>query len=148
MRTLLISPEFPFSFWSCPKTCQLRGNKAVDPPLGLLTVAALLPTEWEMRLVDLTTSQLQDEDWHWAYLVMISAMQIQSKGMLSLVREAKSRGKTVVTGGPFPTRFPQEALEAGCDFVVRGEGENTIPLLLGALKDGKPRVIENNEKPD
>lgn len=148
MRTLLISPEFPYSFWSCPKTCQLKGHKAVNPPLGLLTVAALLPSEWEMRLVDLTTSQLKDKDWHWADLVMISAMRIQKEGLLALVKEAKAKGKTVVTGGPFPTIFPQEALEAGCDFVVRGEGENTIPFLLEALKDGKSQVIENNVKPE
>ena len=67
---------------------------------------------------------------------------------MALVREAKRRGKTVVVGGPHPTSLPEAALEAGCDFVVRGEGENTIPLLLEAMRDGKTGVIENHERPD
>jgi radical SAM superfamily enzyme YgiQ (UPF0313 family) len=68
--------------------------------------------------------------------------------LLALVREAKRRGKTVVAGGPHPTSLPEAVLEAGCDYVVRGEGENTIPLLLEAMRDGKTGVIENHERPD
>jgi radical SAM superfamily enzyme YgiQ (UPF0313 family) len=148
MRALLICPEFPLSFWSFRKSCQLRGSKTVNPPLGLITVAALLPSEWEMRLVDLNTGSLTEEDWQWADLVLITAMYIQREGLLALVREAKRRGKTVVAGGPHPTSLPEAVLEAGCDFVVRGEGENTIPLLLEAMKQGKTGIIENSEKPD
>ncbi len=148
MRALLVCPEFPLSFWSFQKSCRLRGNKTVNPPLGLVTVAALLPAEWEMRLVDLNTRSLTEEDWQWADLVLISAMYIQRAGLLALVREAKRRGKTVVAGGPHPTSLPEAVLEAGCDFVVRGEGENTIPLLLEAMKHGKTGIIENDEKPD
>lgn len=148
MRALLVCPEFPLSFWSFRKSCRLRGNKTVNPPLGLLTVAALLPTEWELRLADLNTRSLTEEDWQWADLVLISAMYIQRAGLLALVREAKRRGKTVVAGGPHPTSLPEAVLEAGCDFVVRGEGENTIPLLLEAMRLGKTGIIENHEKPD
>jgi radical SAM superfamily enzyme YgiQ (UPF0313 family) len=148
MRTLLISPEYPLSFWSFRKACRLGGHKAVNPPLGLLTIAALLPAAWELRLADLTTRGLQDKDWQWADLIMISAMHIQKISFLDLVREAKSRGKTVVAGGPYPTLFPEEALEAGCDFIVQGEGENAVPLLLDAMRDGTSRVINNDEKPD
>ena len=148
MRALLVCPEFPLSFWSFQKSCRLRGNKTVNPPLGLVTVAALLPTEWEMRLADLNTRSLTEEDWQWADLVLISAMYIQRAGLLALVREAKLRGKTVVAGGPHPTSLPEAVLEAGCDFVVRGEGENTIPLLLEAMRVGKTGIIENDEKPD
>jgi radical SAM superfamily enzyme YgiQ (UPF0313 family) len=148
MRALLVCPEFPLSFWSFRKSCLLRGNKTVNPPLGLITVAALLPSEWEMRLVDLNTGCLTEANWQWADLVLISAMYIQREGLLALVREAKRRGKTVVAGGPHPTSLPEAVLEAGCDFVVRGEGENTIPLLLEAMKLGKTGIIENNEKPD
>jgi radical SAM superfamily enzyme YgiQ (UPF0313 family) len=149
MRALLICPEFPLSFWSFQKSSRLRGNKTVNPPLGLITVAALLPKEWELRLVDLNVNSLTGEDWQWADLVLISAMYIQRDGLLALVREAKRRGKTVVAGGPYPTSLPEALLEAGCDFVVRGEGENTMPLLLEALRDGKTGIIENHEeKPD
>ena len=148
MRALLICPEFPLSFWSFRKSCRLLGAKTVNPPLGLLTVAALLPSEWELRLADLNTRSLTEEDWQWADLILISAMYIQRAGLLALVREAKRRGKTVVAGGPHPTSLPEAVLEAGCDFVVRGEGENTIPLLLEAMRHGKTGIIENGKKPD
>jgi radical SAM superfamily enzyme YgiQ (UPF0313 family) len=149
MRALLICPEFPLSFWSFQKSCRLRGNKTVNPPLGLITVAALLPPEWELRLVDLNTGSLTEADWQWADLVLITAMYIQREGLLALVGEAKRRGKTVVAGGPHPTSLPEAVLEAGCDFVVRGEGENTIPLLLEAMKHGKTGIIATSvEKPD
>jgi radical SAM superfamily enzyme YgiQ (UPF0313 family) len=148
MRALLICPEFPLSFWSFQKSCRLRGSKTVNPPLGLLTVAALLPPAWELRLADLNTRNLTEDDWQWADLVLITAMYIQREGLLDLVREAKRRGKTVVAGGPHPTSLPEAVLEAGCDYVVRGEGENTIPLLLEAMTQGKTGIIENDEKPD
>jgi len=101
-----------------------------------------------MRLADLNTGLLEEREWQWADLVLISAMHIQKTGFLDLVREAKYRGKTVVVGGPYPTSSPGEVLEAGSDYVVRGEGENTIPLLLEAMRDGNTRVIENDKKPD
>ncbi len=147
MRALMISPEFPLSFWSFQKSCQLRGSKTVNPPLGLITVAALLPSEWELRLVDLNARGLTEEDWQWAEVVLLSAMYIQRVGLLALVREAKRRGKTVVAGGPYPTSLPESCLEAGCDFVVRGEGENTVPLLLEAMRQGKTGVIETIRGP-
>jgi radical SAM superfamily enzyme YgiQ (UPF0313 family) len=148
MRALLVYPEFPLSFWSFRKAIGFIGAKTNGPPLGLLTVAALLPAEWELRLADLNTGKMTAKDWQWADLVLISSMFIQKEGFLALIRDAKQRGKTVVAGGPYPTSLPEEALAAGCDFVVRGEGENTIPLLLEAMRDGKTGVIENREKPD
>ena len=148
MRALLICPEFPLSFWSFEKSSRLRGSKTINPPLGLITVAALLPSEWELRLVDLNTGGLTEEDWRWAELILISAMYIQRDGLLALVREAKSRRKTVVAGGPYPTSLPEAVSEAGCDFVVRGEGENTMPLFLEAMRQGRAGVIEEGEKPD
>ena len=148
MRALLICPEFPLSFWSFRKSCQLRGNRTVTPPLGLLTLAALLPPEWELRLADLNARKLTEPDWQWADLILISAMYIQREGLLDLVGEAKRRGKTVVAGGPYPTSIPEVTLAAGCDYVVRGEGENTVRLLLEAMQAGRTGVIENAEKPD
>lgn len=127
---------------------QLTGNKALNPPLGLLTVAALLPSAWELNLADLNTRSLTEQDWQGADLIIISAMYIQREGLLTLVREAKHRGKIVVVGGPFASSLPEVVLEAGCDFVVRGEAENTTPLLLEAMREGKTGIIENPEKPD
>ncbi len=148
MRALLIYPELPLSFWSFREAIRLRGKKAVNPPLGLLTVAALLPSEWELRLADLNTRRLTEDDWQWADLVLISAMYIQRDGMRALLAEAKHRRKTVAVGGAYPTSVPKAALEGGADFVVRGEGESAIPLLLEALREGKTGVIENGARPD
>jgi radical SAM superfamily enzyme YgiQ (UPF0313 family) len=148
MRALLVCPEFPLSFWSFQKAVRFRGNTTTNPPLGLLTVAALLPIDWEVRLADLNTRRLTEEDWQWADLILLSAMYIQREGLAALVREAKHRGKTVVAGGPYPTSLPEAALETGVDFVVRGEGENTIPLLLEAMRHGRTGVIENGDRPD
>jgi len=145
----MISPELPYSFWSFRETCRVLGKKAMVPPLGLMTVAALLPKEWDLRLVDCNVRQVREEDWQWAETVMLSGMIVQRHGLLGLIREAKQRGKVVVVGGPYPTALPEEVLQAGCDFLVRGEGENTIPLLLSALNSGQAsEVIEAQEKPD
>ena len=148
MRVLLINPEFPPSFWSLAETHKFKGRKALIPPLGLLTLAALLPQEWELRLADLNTGVITSASWQWADLVMITGMIIQREGVLSLVREAKEQGKTVIVGGPYATSLPQDVLEAGADFLVRGEGETTIPRLLAALREGQPGgVIEEDAKP-
>ncbi len=148
MRTLLINPEFPSSFWSFKETNAISGRKTLLPPLGLLTAAALLPPEWELRLADLNTGRLTAADWDWAELVMLTGMIIQRGDLLALVKEAKHRGKTVVVGGPYPTSVPEAVLAAGADFLVRGEGESTIPLLLAALTAGQsPGVFQVAEKP-
>ncbi len=149
MRVLLINPEFPSSFWSLQQSLELLGRKALMPPLGLLTLAALLPGDWELRLTDLNARPLRPEDWDWAELVMLSGMIVQREGLLDLIREAKSRHKTVVVGGPYATSVPQEILEAGADFLVRGEGETTIPLWLAAWQAGETHgVIEPDGRPD
>jgi radical SAM superfamily enzyme YgiQ (UPF0313 family) len=145
----LIYPELPLSFWSFKKSVSLSGKKAPFPPLGLITLAALLPAEWELRLVDLNCRRLKEDDWEWADMVMISAMMAQYKDLVPLIKKAKNKGAIVVAGGPCPTSMPKEMLEIGVDFVVRGEAENTIPLLLEALGKTKTgTVIETGEKPD
>jgi radical SAM superfamily enzyme YgiQ (UPF0313 family) len=149
MRVLLVNPAAPESFWTFRKSCEFSGHKALNPPLGLVTVAALLPCEWDFRLVDLLAQNLSNDHWDWADTVMLSGMIIQRESLLALVQEAKQRGKRVVVGGPYPTSLPNEVLEAGCDFLVRGEGESAIPLFLKALEAGKTRgVIENSDKPE
>lgn len=149
MRILLINPEFPSSYWSFPEQLKFMRAKTMLPPLGLLTVAALLPQDWDIRLVDLAAQPKTDLDWNWPDIVMLSGMLIQRNELLDLIKEAKGRGKTVVVGGPYPTSVPDEVIEAGCDFLVRGEGENTIPLLLESLKRGQSGgIIETPDKPD
>lgn len=149
MRVLLINPEFSDSFWSFKQSSELLGRKTLMPPLGLLTLAALLPADWELRLADLNTRALRPGDWDWAEIVMLSGMIVQRDGLLNLIREAKQRHKTVVVGGPFATSVPQDILEAGADFLVRGEGEITIPLWLAAWRAGETRgVIEPDGRPE
>jgi radical SAM superfamily enzyme YgiQ (UPF0313 family) len=146
MRVLLIQPEAPNLYWKMPELVSLSGKKALHPPLGLITVAALLPREWELRLVDLEIEPLTPQNWDWAEMVMISAMIVHRQGLLDLVREAKARGKIVVVGGPHLTSQPENVLAAGCDFLVRGEGENTLPLSLAALRAGRRGVVVENAK--
>ena len=149
MRALLVNAKADFSFWTLPDSCSLMGVKTLAPPLGLITVAALLPPEWELRLVDRNTREFTEDDWDWAEIVMISGNFGHRTNLLKAVREAKGRGKQVVAGGPYPTAVPQEVLDAGADFLVRGEGENTVPLLLEALRKGETRgVFKNEERPD
>ena len=128
MRALLLNPNLPPSILTMEETCRYSGNRAFCPPLGLLTVAALLPQEWEFRLVDLNARHLTEADWDWADLVLISGMIIQKAGVLSLVRQARQRGKTSVVGGPYATSLAHEVLEAGADFLVRERGNLPFPI--------------------
>jgi radical SAM superfamily enzyme YgiQ (UPF0313 family) len=148
VKALLINPFIPPSFWSLKETVQISGAKALAPPLGLITMAALLPPEWELRLADLNTRPLPSGLWEWADLVMITGMIVQRENLLALVREAKAREKRVVVGGPYATSLPQEILDAGADFIVQGEAENTLPFFLAALDAGKTKgVFQPGSKP-
>jgi radical SAM superfamily enzyme YgiQ (UPF0313 family) len=149
MKALLISPKLERSFWSFDETCLRSGRKVLCPPLGLLTVAAMLPADWEPRLVDLNARSLADADWDWADIVMIGGMIAQRDSFRDLLKEAGRKGKTVVAGGPYPTSMPDEILACGCDFLVRGEAEETLPQLLRALGEGRAGgVIEPQARPD
>lgn len=147
-KALLINPPYLPSFWSFKPSCQYKGAKATAPPLGLLTVAALLPREWDLRLADVNTRPLNESDWQWGDLVLLTGMLAQKDGLLALIREAKARGKTVVVGGPYATSVPERVLAAGADFMVRGEAENLMDELLAVLQEGKPpQVLEGSSKP-
>jgi radical SAM superfamily enzyme YgiQ (UPF0313 family) len=150
MRVLLLYPQFPKSFWSFDKALELIGRKVSLPPLGMITVAAILPQTWEFRLVDRNVKFETEADWGWADLVIISGMIVQKPDMLHLIREAKQRGKLVAVGGPYVTSVPNAAQEAGVDFLVLDEGEITLPLLVEALERGETQGIfrSNGEKPD
>ena len=148
MRVLLIYPVFPPSFWSFEKTIQLLDRKAMLPPLGLVTVAALLPQDWEFKLVDRNVREVTEEEWAWADMVMLSAMIVQKKDFHDQIAEAHRRGKPVAVGGPYPTALPDECADA--DYLVLDEGEMTIPLFLQALQRGEKRGVfrSNGVKPD
>ncbi len=149
MRVLLLNPPLPRSFWSLDLVVQVSGAKSLLPPLGLLTVAALLPREWHLRLVDLNTRRMEESDWQWADMVMITGMVPQKQGVLDLTRETANRGKIVVAGGPFATIFPEEVLQAGCDFLFVGEVEYTICEFVRSLAEGKTKgVFVCEERPD
>ena len=115
MRVLLLYPLFPKSFWSFEKTLELVDRKVLLPPLGLVTVAAILPQEWEYKVVDRNIREVTEAEWAWTDLVILSAMIVQKDDFLAQIQEAKRRGKPVAVGGPYPTALPQEAEEAGAD---------------------------------
>ncbi|MFZ5453371.1 MAG: B12-binding domain-containing radical SAM protein [Thermodesulfobacteriota bacterium] len=149
MKVLLIQPQAPMLYWKLPELCRLSGKKALFPPLGLITVAALLPPEWELRLVDLEIETLTPEDWEWAEMVMISGMVVHRLPFLDLVREAKQRGKIVVAGGPYASSEPEALMAAGCDLLIKGEAENTLPLFFAALEEGRRGlVLDKGQKPE
>ena len=150
MRVLLLHPLFPKSFWSFDKALELIGRKVSLPPLGMITVAAILPQTWEFRLVDRNVHFETEADWAWADLIIISGMIVQKPDLLHLIREAKRRGKLVAVGGPYVTSVPEAAQEAGVDFLVLDEGEITLPLLVEALERGETSGVirANGEKPD
>jgi radical SAM superfamily enzyme YgiQ (UPF0313 family) len=148
MRVLLLYPQFPKSFWSFEQALALVGRKALLPPLGLITVAAILPQTWEYRLIDLNIRTVSEFDWKWADLVIISGMIVQKDDLIAQIKEAKKRGKKVAVGGPYPTSVPEDIKAAGADYLVLDEGEITLPMLVEAINQGKPRgIFRANEKP-
>jgi radical SAM superfamily enzyme YgiQ (UPF0313 family) len=148
-NVLLICPEFPYSYWSFKEPFRIQGIKNMNPPLGLLTVAALLPPSWTLRLVDEGVRKVTPADWDFCDMVMLTAMIVQQDEAVALIREAKRRGKTVVVGGPHASSVPEVMLDAGADIVVKGEAETTIDLLLDALDRNETGVvIQEPHKPD
>jgi radical SAM superfamily enzyme YgiQ (UPF0313 family) len=150
MNVLLLYPKFPKSFWSFEKTLALLDRKAMLPPLGLATVAAILPQDWEYKLVDRNVRTVTEAEWAWADMVILSAMIVQKDDLLDQIREAKRRNKPVAVGGPYPTALPDEAAGAGADFLILDEGEITLPLFVEAIAKGQTSGTfrSDGEKPD
>ncbi|NEO63294.1 MAG: B12-binding domain-containing radical SAM protein, partial [Moorea sp. SIO4G2] len=150
MRVLLLYPLFPKSFWSMEKTIELVNRKALMPPLGLVTVAAILPQTWSFKLVDRNVSEVTEAEWDWAEMVILSGMIVQKKDFLELIQEAKRRGKKVAVGGPYPTTSPHEPEAAGADYLILDEGEITLPMFVSAIERGESQGVfrANGEKPD
>ncbi|GAB4226348.1 MAG: B12-binding domain-containing radical SAM protein [Elainellaceae cyanobacterium] len=150
MRVLLLYPQFPKTFWSFEKILELVDRKVLLPPLGLITVAAILPQEWEFKLVDHNVRSVTEAEWEWADLVIMSAMIVQKQDLLAQIREAKRRGKRVAVGGPYPTSVPDDSQAAGADYLILDEGEITLPLFVEAVQRGQPQGIfrADGNKPD
>lgn len=135
MNILLLYPKYPDTFWSFRHSLKFVSKKAAFPPLGLLTVAAMLPEEWSKRLVDVNVTELTDEDITWADMVFISAMIVQDLSAQEIIDRCKARGKTVVVGGPSFTNHPE--LFRNVDHFVLNEAETTLARFLKDLKNGK-----------
>jgi radical SAM superfamily enzyme YgiQ (UPF0313 family) len=150
MKVLCISPAFPETYWGQEHALRLIGKRSLLPPLGLLTVAALLPPDWEVRLVDMNVRPLGDDDLDWADVVFLSGMLVQRPSMLEVAGRARAKGKTIVVGGPHATATP-DALEPHVDTIVMGEAEELIAPLCAALlgdRSALPTRFVATERPD
>jgi radical SAM superfamily enzyme YgiQ (UPF0313 family) len=139
MNIALIYPEMPDTFYAMKHFLKVIGKKATYPPLGLITVASLLPDEWSKKVLDLNLAPLNKEDLKWADFVFLSAMNVQGESVNQIVKQCKQAGVKVVAGGPLFTheyaRFPD------IDYFVLNEAEITLPLFLEDLKKGEPKAI-------
>jgi len=148
MRVLLVYPEYPVTFWSFKHVLKLIAKKAAHPPLGLLTVAALLPRDWELRLVDMNIEKLGDGDISWADCLMVGAMSVQKKSAVDILERCRRLGVRTVAGGPLFTSTPEDYVDLA-DHLVLNEAELTLPPFVADLKAGKPRqVYRSHEFPD
>jgi radical SAM superfamily enzyme YgiQ (UPF0313 family) len=146
-RVLLVYPEFPNTYWSFRYALPFGGKRSAFPPLGLMTIASMLPPTWEKRLVDLNVRPLRDADLRWADEVWASAMIVQKESLYTVVDRAKALGKTVVVGGPYVSTDSNEFLNA--DHIFMGEAETTLPQYLADLELGTPRrIYQSAQKPD
>ncbi len=139
MNILLVYPEFPDTFWSFKHALRFIHKKAASPPLGLLTVAAMLPAEWEKRLVDLNITSLTCADMEWADYVFISAMIVQRESARLVISRCKDYGVKIVAGGPLFTMESEQFPEI--DHFVLNEAELTLPQFLDDLARGCARPI-------
>jgi radical SAM superfamily enzyme YgiQ (UPF0313 family) len=147
MNILLVYPEFPDTFWSFKHALRFVHKKAGAPPLGLLTVAAMLPAEWNKRLVDLNVTSLTAKHLAWADYVFVSAMIVQRQAARAVVARCKEAGVKVVAGGPLFTMEHEQFPEV--DHFVLNEAELTLPPFLSDLAQGHAQhVYATSEYPD
>lgn len=132
MNALLIYPEFPETYWSFKHALKFVGKRAAQPPLGLMTVAALLPMAWNKRLVDINVERLLDRDLDWADVALLSAMHIQKDALLAILKRCRAIGLRTVVGGPIASSLSPEEINA--DHLVIGEAESLIGTLAQDLE--------------
>lgn len=134
MKILLVYPSFPRTFWSFKYALKFISKKATHPPLGLLTIAAMLPEQWKKKLVDMNVERLKDKDLQGVDFVFISAMSIQLASVKEVVEKCKRMRIKMVAGGPLFTGEYQDFRDV--DHLVLDEAEITLPLFLADLKKG------------
>lgn len=147
MKILLVYPQYPNTFWSLKHSLEFVSKKALMPPLGLLTIASLLPTDFERKLIDLNASKIKDKDLLWADYVFISAMLTQKESAIKIIERCKALGVKTVAGGPLFTGLYEDF--PNVDHFVLNEGEVTLPMFLEDLKNGNPKKLYTSDiKPD
>lgn len=139
MNILLVSPRTPDTFWSFKHALRFVAKRASMPPLGLLTVAALLPREWNLKLVDLNVERLRDADLNWADYVLLGAMIVHQESVREIVARCRALKKRVIAGGPLFTTGHEAFPEI--EHFVLGEAEEVMPHLIADLRAGTPQPI-------
>ncbi|HAA05657.1 MAG TPA: B12-binding domain-containing radical SAM protein, partial [Syntrophobacteraceae bacterium] len=147
MKILLVYPKVEETFWSFKHALKIVRRKAAFPPLGALTVAAMLPASWEKRLVDMNVRDLLDADIQWADLVFISAMVAQKDSARRVIDRCRQQGTTTVGGGPLFNTYRDDY--ADVDHLVLGEAETNLAPFLTDLLAGRPqRIYASTDRPD
>jgi len=144
MKIMMVYPKHPTTFWSFQYALKFISKKASLPPLGLLTVAAMLPAEWEQRLVDMNVRPLKDSDILWADYVLLSAMSIQRESAQVVISRCKELGVKVIAGGPLFTAIPEEFSDV--DHLILNEAELTLPLFLDDLRKGTLKAVYSSPR--
>ena len=144
MNILLVYPEYPDTYWSFKHALKFISKKASETPLGLVTVASLLPGDWKKKLVDLNVSRLKDKDILWADYVFISAMNVQEESARHIIDRCRYLGTEIIAGGSLFTEEPEEF--ADVDHLVLNEAEITLPMFLEDLSKGCPERIYRTEQ--
>jgi len=144
MKVLLVYPQYPDTYWSFKHALKFISKKASNIPLGLITIAPLLPDNWNKKLIDLNVTRLKDEDIKWADYVFISAMSIQLASVKQIIERCKLFKKKMVAGGPLFTEEYEQFTEI--DHLVLNEAEITLPLFIEDLKNGTPKKIYQTDK--
>lgn len=139
MKVLLVYPRYPITYMGFQYSVPLAGAKASLPPLGLLTVAAMLPRAWERRLVDLNVRSLEDAALDWADVVFISAMTVQQESVNEVIARSRAKGKRIVAGGPHFYHYHADI--PGVDHFVLGEAEDLMDELCADLEAGRAKPI-------
>jgi radical SAM superfamily enzyme YgiQ (UPF0313 family) len=134
VNALLVYPRFPDTYWSFRYALSFQGKRAAQPPLGLMTVAALLPGSWNKRLIDTNVEPLKDSDLAWADVVLLSAMHVQHEHLVSIIHRCRARGLPTVVGGPITSSLSAAEIEA--DAIVIGEAEDVVADLARDLEAG------------
>ena len=146
MKILLVYPQYPDTFWSFKHALKFVQKKALNTPLGMLTVAAILPADWEKKAVDMNTTRLNDSDIEWADYVFVSAMIVQQRSTREVVDRCKKLGRRVVGGGPLFTMAYEDLGFDDVDHIILNEAEITLPLFLEDLKKGCAKHIYQTDR--